>query len=86
MGWNVVTPSPTAGALAAQLPESRYYFVHTYYAVPQRPEHIAGTTPYGTRFCSSVDSGRGVIGYQFHPEKSHRFGMTLLASFVGATC
>ncbi len=36
------------------------------------------------RFCSAVDSGTGVIGYQFHPEKSHRFGMALLRAFVGA--
>jgi glutamine amidotransferase len=85
MGWNVVTPSGATGLLAGQLPDSRYYFVHSFYADPERPEHVAGTTPYIDRFCSAVDSGAGVIGYQFHPEKSHRFGMALLAAFVGAS-
>jgi glutamine amidotransferase len=85
MGWNVVTPTAESGALAGQLPDSRYYFVPSFYAAPERREHVAGTTPYIDRFCSAVDSGTGVIGYQFHPEKSHRFGMALLAAFVGAS-
>lgn len=85
MGWNVVIPSGGQAALAEQLPDSRYYFVHSFYAELDRPEHVAGTTPYIGNFCSAVDSGGGVLGYQFHPEKSHRFGMALLASFVGGS-
>ena len=82
MGWSSVTPHGTSAAIDAQPEDSRYYFVHSYYAVPERPEHVAGTSRYITDFCSVVDSGTGVVGYQFHPEKSHRFGMALLRAFA----
>jgi glutamine amidotransferase len=86
MGWSTVTPHGAAPALAAQVEDSRYYFVHTYYADPSRDEQVAGTSHYITDFCSAVDTGSGVLGYQFHPEKSHRFGMALLTSFARTPC
>lgn len=85
MGWNVVEPTHEGSALSQQAPESRYYFVHSYYADPEEPAHCAGTTTYIKPFCSSVQSENNVIGYQFHPEKSHRFGMQLLRGFAGAS-
>ncbi len=86
MGWNVVRPVRESTALAPALEESRYYFVHAYYAVPESEAHVAGVSHYGDDFCSVVDTGRGVIGYQFHPEKSHRFGMALLRAFAVPSC
>lgn len=84
MGWNVVTPRGAPASLAGQLPDSRFYFVHSFVAVPDDPEHVAGTSTYIEPFCSVIDRGDGVAGYQFHPEKSHRYGMALLGAFVAA--
>lgn len=84
MGWNTVTAHGTSNCLSAQIPESRYYFVHSYYAVPAEPAHTAGTTSFIEPFCSALDRGDGIIGYQFHPEKSHRYGLALLKAFVDA--
>ena len=86
MGWNVVRKDGESAALAAELEDSRYYFVHSYYAVPESSAHVVGTTHYGVEFSSVVDSGKGVLGYQFHPEKSHRFGMALLRAFAVPPC
>lgn len=86
MGWNVVREERGSTALAPALEGSRYYFVHSFYAVPDSDAHVAGTTHYGTDFCSVVDNGSGVLGYQFHPEKSHRFGMALLRAFAVPGC
>lgn len=88
MGWNTVVsrgnPAGAPGCLTGQLPESRYYFVHSYYAAPSEPAHVAGTTDYINGFASVIDRGDGVAGYQFHPEKSHRYGLALIKAFVGA--
>jgi imidazole glycerol-phosphate synthase subunit HisH len=86
MGWSTVTPRGESRQISAQPDDSRYYFVHTYFADPERDEHVAGVSHYITDFCSAVDSGSGVLGYQFHPEKSHRFGMALLKTFVSTPC
>jgi len=86
MGWNTVRPTRESRALAPQLDDNRYYFVHTFYAAPDDEAHVAGTTHYDIDFCSVVDTDAGVLGYQFHPEKSHRFGMALLREFVTPSC
>lgn len=86
MGWNTVQAARVSRALTPQLDESRYYFVHTYYAVPESASHVAGISRYGSDFCSVVDTDEGVFGYQFHPEKSHRFGMALLREFASPAC
>lgn len=86
MGWSSVTAHGDSAAMKAQPDDNRYYFVHTYYAVPDDDHHVAGISHYITDFCSAVDSGSGVLGYQFHPEKSHRFGMSLLTSFANTPC
>lgn len=86
MGWNTVTPRGESRGISAQVDDSRYYFVHSYFAAPTRPEHVAGTSHYITDFCAAVDSGTGVLGYQFHPEKSHRFGTALLKAFADIPC
>lgn len=82
MGWNQVTPlreSRVASSLGAA---NRYYFVHSYFAKPRDPVHTLGVTTYGIEFASVIERG-SVIGLQFHPEKSHRYGWQLLSELFG---
>ena len=81
MGWNLVRmrrPHPIVADLG---PEPRFYFAHSYHARCDDPEDILGTTEYGEGFPSLV-SRKNIIGAQFHPEKSHRFGLQLFRNFV----
>jgi glutamine amidotransferase len=81
MGWNQVH-QVRAHALWKDIPaDSRFYFVHSFYAVPVQPEHIAGTTPYGQDFASAIACDN-VFAVQFHPEKSQQAGLQLLANFI----
>jgi glutamine amidotransferase len=61
--------------------EIRFYFVHSFYVDCQDPNDVASTTTYGEPFASAVTHGN-VYGVQFHPEKSHRFGMRVLTNFA----
>ncbi len=82
MGWNQVLPRDDAAA--AWLGRSHwYYFVHSYYVVPDGSarECIAGETEHGDRFVSAVSRGR-LWAVQFHPEKSQSAGIGLLRAFV----
>ncbi|RMD68303.1 MAG: imidazole glycerol phosphate synthase subunit HisH [Gammaproteobacteria bacterium] len=80
MGWNRVhfpAPHPLWEGIP---PGSRFYFVHSYY-VDTRPELAAGITHYGLDFASAC-ARDNLFAVQFHPEKSQRAGLTLLANFV----
>jgi len=82
MGWNLVTAvraSPLTAGLGA---DSRYYFVHSYYVKADNASDSVLTTHYGVTF-DAVVAHRNLYGAQFHPEKSHRFGMSFLANFAG---
>jgi glutamine amidotransferase len=81
MGWNrVMTSRPSA--LTEDLPqEPRFYFVHSYFVRCNDPADVLLTTPYGSLFHSGFERGT-VHGVQFHPEKSHKFGMALLRNFA----
>ena len=80
MGWNHVAFQPAVGdPLLDDRP--RFYFVHSYHMVLRDPGQRWGTTRYGYEFCSAVRAGN-ILGVQFHPEKSHRFGLALLRSFL----
>lgn len=81
MGWNSVTPR-RGDPLFASLPDdNRFYFVHSYRVVPTREEDVLATTTYGASFASMIRRDN-VIGAQFHPEKSHAFGMVVLRNFA----
>ena len=82
IGWNEVRferPSPLTAELG--LDSAPFYHVHSYVAHPEDPETVVGTAEYGERFATIVAKGP-VFGAQFHPEKSSRDGLALLASFV----
>lgn len=80
MGWADVTwnEHPLCFDLAI---DTRYYFVHSYHMIPESAENELFYAEHGDRYCAGIVRDN-VIGVQFHPEKSHRFGMELLKSFV----
>jgi glutamine amidotransferase len=81
MGWNLVeeaTPSPLTQNLGD---EPRYYFVHSYHVAVDDPADVLLRAHHGVAFDAAIGRGN-VFGVQFHPEKSHRFGMRLLKNFA----
>jgi glutamine amidotransferase len=82
MGWNVALPNTTNRLTAQVGDESRYYFVHSYCVHVDDPAHSLMKTHYGIDFDSAIGHGN-IYGVQFHPEKSHRFGMQILKNFAG---
>jgi glutamine amidotransferase len=81
MGWNFIDPKKES-RLLSNLPEnSRFYFVHSYYVKPADNADALTTTSYELEFVSSFEKGN-IAGVQFHPEKSHKFGMALLRNFA----
>lgn len=82
MGWNITLSTQNDDPLVAGLPlDQRYYFVHSYHAVCDSEENILMQCEYGYTFAAAVKKGN-IYGVQFHPEKSHRFGMALLENFA----
>ena len=80
MGWNVVKNS-TASLLTTDFKEeSKFYFVHSYYVEVLNQENSILKTNYGLEFDSAIQH-KNVYGAQFHPEKSHKFGMKLFENF-----
>jgi glutamine amidotransferase len=65
--------------------EADYYFIHSYYFKPASEEAILAVCEYGISFPCVVGSGV-VFGTQFHPEKSHQFGLRILENFFKVPC
>jgi glutamine amidotransferase len=80
MGWNDVVPVKD-NPLFAGMTEPRFYFLHSYYFSPSDISETGATTYYGSQFTSAVSSGH-MHGVQFHPEKSHGWGIQLLKNFA----
>ena len=81
MGWNQVFQAGPHPLWTGIEDGSRFYFVHSYYVEPASPETIAGSTNYGIPFTSAV-ARDNIFAVQFHPEKSARDGLALLANFM----
>lgn len=81
MGWNCVHQSVSHPLWDGILDNSYFYFVHSYYAVPQNQAHVVGETPYGAPFCSAI-ARDNIFATQFHPEKSAHAGLQLYKNFV----
>ncbi len=81
MGWNTVAPQsyhPLFGALGD---DARFYFLHSYYFSPESPSSVLAVTEYSQAFACAVGI-QHVLGVQFHPEKSHEWGTTVLRNFA----
>lgn len=81
MGWNEIDTVQDCLLLRENLPDRRFYFVHSYYMDCEDPGLVVARTHYGLDYASVVQHGN-IYGTQFHPEKSHRFGLALLKAFV----
>ena len=90
MGWNYITPRrpvtttnpPLSNRLFAEAdPESKFYFVHSYHVDCADQNDVLATATYGYEFHAAIGRGN-IAGTQFHPEKSLRYGLQLMRSFV----
>lgn len=82
MGWDIVTMELPGDPIVYGLEKpQRYYFVHSYHAVCEVEEHVLMKCDYCYPFAAAVKQDN-IYGVQFHPEKSHRFGMALLENFA----
>jgi len=82
MGWNKVDVKKLNPLMNVEEEcENRFYFVHSYFVEAKNPRDIMCTTYYGREFCSALFH-ENIMGVQFHPEKSHRFGMVLMKQFI----
>jgi glutamine amidotransferase len=82
MGWNQVQHAGDLPILAGIPSGAYFYFIHSYYPEPARPADFAGATcEYGVTFPALLTRGR-LVGTQFHPEKSQRWGLRLLDNFA----
>lgn len=85
MGWcHVKNVSQGHSQFENLTEDARFYFVHSYYLDPANTEEVLLTANYGMDFAAAVGK-ENIVGVQFHPEKSHRFGKQLLAQFAGLT-
>lgn len=85
MGWNQVELTKEHPVVNGIPQNSYFYFIHTYYPVIGDSSWIMGQTAYGVTFPSIVGRGN-CIATQFHPEKSHRYGLTMIENFVRMVC
>ncbi|HSB04522.1 MAG TPA: imidazole glycerol phosphate synthase subunit HisH [Thermodesulfobacteriota bacterium] len=81
MGWNTVKMEKEIPILKRVESGNFFYFVHSYYVVPEKKEWIATTTEYGTSFTSSIWR-ENIFATQFHPEKSQENGLKILETFA----
>ena len=81
MGWNDVKPSHNDGLFRGLETGARFYFLHSYYFAPNRQDDVLAITDYNGPYASGVRS-ENIFGVQFHPEKSHQWGIQLLRNFA----
>lgn len=83
MGWNNVNIVRNNSLISAELKNQRFYFVHSYHVECNHKKDVILTAEYGKVFVAGF-SRENIYGVQFHPEKSHRFGMQLIKNFLDA--
>ena len=81
VGWNTVSVQNPNPLIPPTADEQRFYFTHSYHPVCANEGDVLAMADYGYRFAAAFGHGN-VFGVQFHPEKSHRFGMALIRNFL----
>lgn len=81
MGWNMVNIKKNEYLFNGYDEPPRFYFAHSYHVRCDARETVAATVQYGFEVTASIEQGN-IFGAQFHPEKSHKFGLKLLKNFV----
>lgn len=81
MGWNQVRPREDSRLFKGVTARSHFYFVHSYYVLPDDDSVIAAHSDYGSDFVCAVEEGN-MFATQFHPEKSGRLGLQVLRNFA----
>jgi glutamine amidotransferase len=84
MGWNSLSQTRSCRLFEGVPDPSDFYFVHSYYAKPDNPEHVVGNSDHCGRFAAAVQN-ENIYGTQFHPEKSQTHGLALLRNFARLT-
>lgn len=84
MGWNdvVFSSDRPIHPVLAPLQDSQVYYVHSYYCVPENPEHMLAASSYGDYPFACAVGRDNIVAVQFHPEKSQKAGLAMLGSFV----
>lgn len=82
MGWNEVHASKDNVVTADMADETRFYFAHSYFVRPDHPSDILLEAQYGSSRFAAALARDNIVAGQFHPEKSHRYGMWLLKNFA----
>ncbi len=85
MGWNTVSVHRPNPIMPIEGETQRYYFVHSFHAVCDDSSDVVASTMYGRGLTAALGRGN-VLGVQFHPEKSHRFGLSLIRRFLEWSC
>lgn len=83
MGWKEVVAEKSDILTSGMDSEARFYFVHSYRVVCEDASDALFSARYGIKFTAAFARGN-IRGVQFHPEKSHKFGMTLLRNYAAA--
>lgn len=81
MGWNDVYPTGQGGLFSGMEKDARFYFLHSYYFSCNEPQDTIAEAEYGIKYACAVNHSN-IYGVQFHPEKSHHFGIRLLENFA----
>ena len=80
VGWNEAKPEKSDPMVKGLLEDSKFYFVHSYFVKTNKNDNSLMKTKYGVTFDSAISQGN-IYGFQFHPEKSHKYGMKILKNF-----
>jgi glutamine amidotransferase len=81
MGWVYPKICKKSKLLADMPDEPKFYFVHSYFLKANNSEDILATASYGIEFAAAIEK-HNILGVQFHPEKSHNYGMRVLKNFI----
>jgi len=82
IGWNSTIVKDAANLFPSLGDEKDFYFVHSYAVEADDEKNVLATTPYGTSFFTSAILANGILGFQFHPEKSSSAGATLIREIL----